>query len=155
MAAHAHLKKEFMEDEKYHNLMTWLQWSLRSYSYFVLSSWLQASNNFPNPSKFLFLSCSCAIATNFLVSMASSPVCVLYILASVMISCSVMDGSTCRKRAPSWSNCIMPVPLGSFLMKKERTSSDLDPTMWRIFATMFSTLALGNWKKIQDFSCKI
>ena len=25
MAAHAHLKNEFMEDEKYHNLMTWLK----------------------------------------------------------------------------------------------------------------------------------
>ena len=24
MAAHAHLKNEFTEDEKYHNLMTWL-----------------------------------------------------------------------------------------------------------------------------------
>ena len=24
MAAHAHLKNEFMEDKKYHNLMTWL-----------------------------------------------------------------------------------------------------------------------------------
>ena len=28
MAAHAHLKNEFMEDEKYHNLMTWLKWTL-------------------------------------------------------------------------------------------------------------------------------
>ena len=26
MAAHAHLKNEFTEDEKYHNLMSWLKW---------------------------------------------------------------------------------------------------------------------------------
>ena len=26
MAAHARLKNEFKEDEKYHNLMTWLQY---------------------------------------------------------------------------------------------------------------------------------
>ena len=25
---HAHLKKELMEDEKYHDLMSWLIWSL-------------------------------------------------------------------------------------------------------------------------------
>ena len=28
LAAHAHLKNEFMEDEKYHILMTWLKWLL-------------------------------------------------------------------------------------------------------------------------------
>ena len=27
MAAHAHLKNEFTEDEKYHNLMTWLNYT--------------------------------------------------------------------------------------------------------------------------------
>ena len=27
MAAHARLKNEFTEDEKYHNHMTWLNWS--------------------------------------------------------------------------------------------------------------------------------
>ena len=31
MAVHARLKKEFTEDEKYQNLMTWLLWSLRSF----------------------------------------------------------------------------------------------------------------------------
>ena len=28
MAAHARFKNEFTEDEKYHNLMTWLKWSI-------------------------------------------------------------------------------------------------------------------------------
>ena len=28
MAAHAHLKNEFTEDEKYHNLIGWLKWRL-------------------------------------------------------------------------------------------------------------------------------
>ena len=27
MAAHARLKNEFREDERYHNLMSWLMWS--------------------------------------------------------------------------------------------------------------------------------
>ena len=28
MAAHVHLKNKFTEDEKYHNLMSWLKYSI-------------------------------------------------------------------------------------------------------------------------------
>ena len=34
MAAHARLNNEFTEDEKYHNLMTWLKW-LEAFHVFV------------------------------------------------------------------------------------------------------------------------
>ena len=120
-------------------------------TYLVLSSWLHASNNFPNPSKFLFLSCSWAMAISFLESILSSSERSQYILASAIISWSVIDWSTWRRRAPSWSYCIIPRPLGSFLIKNDRTSSAFDPTICRNFCIILSTLALANWKYIRKF----
>ena len=40
MAAHLHLKNEFMEDKKYHNFLSWVfQLSFKSSTYLAISSW--------------------------------------------------------------------------------------------------------------------